>query len=108
MTHFGIICPADTGHLNVMMPLGCELLRRGHRVIVVGFLDARSNTLASGLEFKPLAEDEFPLGSNAEEFTQRGKLSGLAALQHSLKPGHKRLDAILRDGPGQPLLNNLV
>lgn len=99
MTYFGIICPAGTGHLNVMIPLGNELIRRGHRVIVVGFLDARSKTLASGLEFQPLAEDEFPLGSNAEEFTQRGKLSGLAALQHSLKAGHKRLAAILRDAP---------
>jgi len=26
MTHFGIICPAGTGHLNVMIPLGNELL----------------------------------------------------------------------------------
>lgn len=57
MTHFGILCPADTGNLNVMIPLGYELLRRGHRVTVVGFLDARSKTLASGLEFQLLAED---------------------------------------------------
>ena len=99
MTHFGIICPAGTGHLNVMIPLGNELLRRGHQVTVLGFLDAQAKTLASGLEFQPLAEDEFPLGSNAEEFAQRGKISGLAALQHSLTAGQKRLTAILRDAP---------
>jgi MGT family glycosyltransferase len=99
MTHFGIICPAGTGHLNPMTTLGSELLRRGHRVTVFGFLDAQATTLASGLECQSLAEDEFPLGSNAEEFTQRGKLSGLAALQYSLKAGHKRLAAILRDAP---------
>ncbi len=99
MTHFGILCPAGTGHLNTMIPLGSELLRRGHQVTVFGFLDAQATTLASGLECQSLAEDEFPLGSNAEEFTQRGKLSGLAALQYSLKAGHKRLAAILRDAP---------
>lgn len=99
MTHFGIICPAGTGHLNVMIPLGNELLRRGHQVTVLGFLDAQAKTLASGLEFQPLAEDEFPLGSNEEEFAQRGKISGLSALQHSLKAGHKRLTAILINAP---------
>ncbi len=99
MTHFGIICPAGTGHLNVMIPLGKELLRRDHQVTVLGFLDAQAKTLASGLEFQPLAEDEFPLGSNAEEFSQRGKSSGLAALQHSLKAGQKRSTAIIRDAP---------
>lgn len=99
MTHFGIICPADTGHLNVMIPLGYELLRRGHRVTVVGFLDARSKTLASGLEFQPLAEDEFPLGSKAEEFAQRGQLSGLAALKHTLKAVQQRVVVMLADAP---------
>ena len=99
MTHFGIICPGDTGHLNVMMPLGNELLCRGHRITVFGFLDAQAKTIASGLEFQALAEDEFPLGSKAEEFAQRGKLSGLAALQDTLKAVHKRLVVMLRDAP---------
>jgi zeaxanthin glucosyltransferase len=84
MTHFGIICPASTGHLNTMIPLGCELLRRGHRVTVFNFLDAQAATLASGLEFQPLAENEFPLGSIAQSFTQMAKLSGLAALRYTM------------------------
>ncbi|BAZ18663.1 glycosyl transferase family protein (plasmid) [Calothrix sp. NIES-4071] len=33
MTHFGIITPgAATGPLNTMLPLGQELIRRGHNV----------------------------------------------------------------------------
>ena len=32
MTHFGIICPAESGHLNTFFPLGIEIIRRGHRV----------------------------------------------------------------------------
>lgn len=32
MTHFGIIYPATTGHLNALLPLGRELQKREHRV----------------------------------------------------------------------------
>ncbi len=68
MTHFGIICPAATGHLNTMIPLGSELLRRGHRVTVFCLPDAKDRTLASGLEFQPLGEDEFPAGIETPTF----------------------------------------
>ncbi|MEG4498817.1 glycosyltransferase [Microcoleus sp. F10-C6] len=99
MTHFGILCPPGAGHLNPMTTLGCELLRRGHRVTVFGFLEAQVTTLASGLEFQPLAEEEFPVGWFAEILSQRGKLSGLAALQHTFKEVAKTSDAILREAP---------
>ncbi|MEG3863029.1 glycosyltransferase [Microcoleus sp. herbarium12] len=99
MTHFGILCPPVTGHLNPMTTLGSELLRRGHRVTVFGFPDAQAKTIASGLEFHPLAEDEFPVGWFAEILTQRGKLSGLAALRHTLKEVAKTSTAILREAP---------
>ncbi|MEG4801455.1 glycosyltransferase [Microcoleus sp. ARI1-B5] len=99
MTHFGILCPAGDGHFNPMTTLASELLRRGHRVTVFGFPDAQAKTLASGLEFHPLAEDEFPVGWFAEILTQRGKLSGLAALRHTLKEVAKTSTAILREAP---------
>ena len=35
MVRFGLICPAATGHLHTMLPLGQELLRRGHAVIPI-------------------------------------------------------------------------
>jgi zeaxanthin glucosyltransferase len=60
MTHFGIICPASTGHLNPMTTLGYELKRRGHRVTVVGILDAEKKALAAGLEFHAIAPLECP------------------------------------------------
>ena len=99
MTHFGILCPADTGHFNPMTTLGCELLGRGHRVTVFNFLDAKAKTLATGLEFQPFAEDEFPVGWFGEILSQRGKLSGLAALRHTFKAVAKTSDAILREAP---------
>ncbi|MFM9268183.1 glycosyltransferase [Tychonema sp. BBK16] len=85
MTHFGIICPTASGHLNPMTTLGSELLHRGHRVTVFGFLDAQARTVASGLDFQSFAEDERPLGSIAQNLTEMGKLSGLAALRYNLK-----------------------
>ncbi|HEY9852944.1 MAG TPA: glycosyltransferase [Leptolyngbyaceae cyanobacterium] len=99
MTHFGILCPAGDGHLNPMTTLGYELLRRGHRVTVFNFLDAKAKTLASGLEFQPLAEDEFPAGSIAEGFSQRGKLSGLAAFRYTVKLLAKTSTTILAEAP---------
>jgi len=97
MTHFGIICPASTGHLNAMIPLGCELLSRGHQVTVFGFLDAQVRTVASGLEFQSFAEDERPLGSIAQNLTEMGKLSGLAALRYNLKALPKTSAIVLRE-----------
>lgn len=61
MTHFGILCPTANGNLNPMTTLGSELLHRGYQVTLFGFPDAASTTLASGLEFQSLAENEFPL-----------------------------------------------
>jgi MGT family glycosyltransferase len=99
MTHFGILCPAADGHLNPMTTLGSELLRRGHQVTVFCFADAKARTLASGLEFQPLAENEFPLGAIAENLTKMGELSGLAALRYNFNAVVKTSAVIFREAP---------
>lgn len=55
MTHFGIICPTATGHLNPMTALGYALKQRGHRVTLVGVLDAEKSAASAGLEFSAIA-----------------------------------------------------
>ncbi len=99
MTHFGLICPATTGHLNTIIPLGKELQKRGHRVTLFGILDAKSKTLAAELEFQAVGESEFPSGAIAESITQLGKLSGLAALQYTVNCLKDQAAAMLRDAP---------
>jgi MGT family glycosyltransferase len=99
MTHFGIICPAESGHLNTFIPLAKELLNRGHNVTVIASLDAQKKVIANGLGFKPIGEDIFPLGSLKERFTELGKLSGLAALKYTIEIFKESATSVLRDAP---------
>lgn len=99
MTHFGIICPATTGHLNPMSTLGAELQRRGHRVTLFGILDAQQSTLAAGLEFRVIGKSEFPLGAMAEIFAQQGKLSGFAAIRYTVTWIKNITATFLREAP---------
>jgi zeaxanthin glucosyltransferase len=99
MTHFGIICPALTGHLNPMTTLGRELQRRGHRVTLFGILDARSKTLAAGLEFWAIGTAEFPAGASATANTTLGELSGLDAFKHIANMFQRSTAMLLNEAP---------
>ncbi len=99
MTHLGLLCPAETGHLNTMLPLGQELQRRGHKVTFFGIIDAKVKVLAAGLEFRSIGEVEYPIGSSNVLFEELGKLSGLAALKYTLDWIESSAKVFLKDGP---------
>jgi zeaxanthin glucosyltransferase len=99
MTHFGLICPALTGHLNPMTTLGYELQRRGHRVTLFGIPDARAKTLAAGLEFWAIGEAEFPAGASAAANTKLGELSGLDALKQIVTMFKRSTTMLLDEAP---------
>jgi zeaxanthin glucosyltransferase len=99
MTHIGLLCPAETGHLNTMLPLGQEMQRRGHKVTFFGIVDAEAKVLAAGLEFRSIGEAEFPIGSSDILFDKLGKLSGLAALKYTLEWIESSAKIFLKDGP---------
>jgi zeaxanthin glucosyltransferase len=99
MTHFGIICPALTGHLNPMTTLGHELQRRGHRVTLFGILDARPPTLAAGLEFWAIGEAEFPAGASAAANIKLGELSGLDAFKQIVTMFQRSTTMLLDEAP---------
>ncbi len=99
MSHIGLLCPAETGHLNTMLPLGRELQRRGHRVTFFGILDAESKVLTAGLEFRSIGETEFPAGASEKLFAELGQLSGLAALRYTMDWIEKSALIFLEEGP---------
>jgi zeaxanthin glucosyltransferase len=99
MVHLGLLCPAETGHLNTMLPLGQAMQRRGYRVTFFGILDAQTKVLAAGLEFQAIGEQEFPVGVSDRLFAELGKLSGIAALRYTLKWIEQSAIVFLEEGP---------
>lgn len=105
MTHFGLLCPAASGHLNPMTTLGHALRQRGHRVTLVAIPDGRAQALAAGLEFAPIGAQEYPEGSTRALFARLGELSGPAAFRETIAHFQRSTAMILRDTP--PLLRQL-
>lgn len=98
MTHFGVICPTGS-HLTTCFSLGFELQRRGHRLTFLNVLDVQDQVLAANFGFRAIGETYFPLGFQAKLSTERGQLTGLAALKHTLKAVKQDLRVILEEAP---------
>ncbi|CAB1275991.1 glycosyltransferase [Candidatus Nitrosacidococcus tergens] len=99
MTHFGIVCPAATGHLNTFLPIGQKLKERGHKVTVINFLDAQARVVAANLDFSPIGTHDFPLGSMDDPLAEMGKTDGLTALRHAIALFGRKAAAIMEDAP---------
>ena len=99
MTHFGLICPAASGHLNPMTALGHELKQRGHWVTLMSVLDVQPRALAAGLEFQPIGEAAFPVGAMAKAHAKLGQLSGMAASLYTIKIFEQAAAMFLQEGP---------
>ena len=68
-----------------MTTLGYELQQRGHRVTVIGIEDSGAKAEAAGLGFSAIAPTEYPLGYTKEVFAKLGSLTGLSAVQFTVK-----------------------
>lgn len=99
MTHIGLLCPTASGHLNPMTTLGHELKQRGHRVTLVGTLDAQPKVLAAGLEFRAIGEVAFPVGWTADSFTKLGQLSGINAFRYTVALFKQITATLLEEAP---------
>ena len=99
MTHYALICPATTGHLNPMLSLGKVLQQRGHQVTLIGFENAQTATLAAGLDFQAIAPQDCPKEMMAQKLAELGKLSGLAALKYTVNLLKENTNLLLRDVP---------
>lgn len=84
MTHYGLLCPLATGHLNTMLPLGKELQQRGHHVTLIAYPDGAVVAEKAGVEFCMIGENIFPVGSTQANLDKLGKLSGQAAIKYTI------------------------
>jgi MGT family glycosyltransferase len=77
--HYALLTLELQGHLNPMTTLGAELLRRGHRVTLLGSSRAKPAADRAGLDWAPLGDSaEISAGWDA-----LGNLTGLAALRQT-------------------------
>ncbi|MEM8780687.1 MAG: glycosyl transferase family 1, partial [Cyanobacteria bacterium P01_G01_bin.49] len=99
MTHFGLICPVETGHLNTMLPLGQTLKGCGHQVTFLGLVDAQAKIKAAGLGFQGIGETVFPLGSTEKRFAELSKLSGIPAILYTMNWFREVAEVFLQEAP---------
>jgi UDP:flavonoid glycosyltransferase YjiC (YdhE family) len=99
MTHFAFLYPAMPGHLNPMTTLGRSLQRRGHRVTFLQLLNVETKVLAEGLDFYPIGQSDFPLGTFNLIRTQLGELIGLKAVRHTIDTFKSLTDTICCSDP---------
>jgi MGT family glycosyltransferase len=97
--HFGIITPPVSGHLHPFGALGRELIDRGHRVTVFHMPDLRERVEKERLEFVPVGEADFPLGSLAEDLAELTRLDGLAALRFTIQAIRRTTEMLCHEAP---------
>ena len=100
MTHFGIISPPVSGHINPFVALGRELMSRGHRVTYLQVGDLEEKIRASGIDFLPIGSTDHPRGTLTESLAQLSRLQGLAALRFTIRAVARMSVAVCRDAPG--------
>lgn len=99
MVHFGLFCPPSPGHLNPMTTLGRELQQRGHQVTLINVIDTQPNADAAGLDFHPIGQSDFPIGSIPRSHQELGQLSGLKAVKYTIDLLQAEAAVVLRDAP---------
>ncbi|AFZ15368.1 glycosyltransferase, MGT family [Crinalium epipsammum PCC 9333] len=99
MTHFGIICPPYSGHINPLAALGRELRSRGHKITFLQIPDVESKVRSEGLDFYPLGMSIYKRGELAKTLQQLTQLSGIEALNYSVNFCKLITEIICKDAP---------
>ena len=96
--NIGFLSPEVAGHLNPMTTLGRELQRRGHCVTVMARPDARRRAEAAGLDYVPVGEREFPVGSEQAASAKLGELRGMKAARFTVELLRQGAEMLLTEG----------
>jgi zeaxanthin glucosyltransferase len=99
MSHFGVICPPVTGHVDPLAAVGRTLIRRGHQVTLIHVRDMETKARAAGMQFAALGDLDYPAGALEQSVARLSKLSGMAALKFSVSCAQRITETILRHGP---------
>jgi zeaxanthin glucosyltransferase len=99
MSHFAIVCPPISGHLDPLAAMGRSLIRRGHRVTVFHVPDVEPKVRSQGLGFVPLGADRFPPGTLPASVAKLAALHGPASLKFAVRCACDISEAILDTGP---------
>ena len=99
MSHIGMFTPASPGHMNPMSCLGREMLRRGHRVTYFQLRDCEQDVLRNGLEYAPVAEQDFPKGTLSTIYAELGACEGTAAIKYVIGWFSRDARAVMREAP---------
>jgi MGT family glycosyltransferase len=95
----GILSFSSPGHYYPLTALGRRLQSRGHEVVYFQVADLERPIRASGLEFRQIGREDFPLGSLRARDEEVCKLSGRAALRCGLRGIERKAMMLFRDAP---------
>lgn len=91
--------PPLSGHLNPTIALARKLRDRGHDVFFVSLADAAATVRATGMEFWPIGEKDFPVGFTRKSQAELSVLTGLQGIRFSIARIGTAIDMIVRDLP---------
>jgi zeaxanthin glucosyltransferase len=98
----GLILLPLSGHLNPFLAVARVLKARGHHRVYLGLPDCASAAQATGIDFFPHSQEEFPLGSVAKTWGPVAKMHGMEIVEYALnKINIKLLGAALKNLPMQ-------
>jgi zeaxanthin glucosyltransferase len=97
--HFGIICPAASGHLNPLTTVGWKLKQRGHQVTLLGVPFGQSRAEAAGLGFEPIGQSKFPAEKTVSRYVELGKRTGWSGLYYNYLLVREDVVTILEETP---------
>ena len=98
MAHFAILTPPLVGHLNALQALGRTLVRRGHRVTLVGPQDARQWAWPD-IGFAAIGHATHPPGHVERMSRRMGRLVGPLGLPAMIAGLAADTDMVCREAP---------
>ena len=99
MTHLAIVTPPLAGHINALSALGEALIDRGHRVTLLGPLDAQRWVARGRLGFQPIGREDYPEGSLESDAKRMGALRGLLGVRGMVADLARMTDMVCREAP---------